>query len=177
MRLRLAELQESDKKAWKIKAQGLNGYKKLNRVLYHQGLPFVSEVIRTELISWHHDNFLARYFGINKTKDLVSRKYYWPSVQKDIEAYVKGCDVSLSLKAVRYQPYRDLQLLPILTDCWKNLFMDFVIGLPISTNWKRESYDSILVIIDQFTKIVDYEPVKVTIDAPGLAKVILDLVV
>ena len=55
--------------------------------------------------------------------------------------------------------------------------MDFVTGLPISTDWKRESYDSILVIVDWLTKMVHYEPVNITIDAPGLAEVILDVVV
>ncbi len=55
--------------------------------------------------------------------------------------------------------------------------MDFVIGLPISADWKRVSYDSILVIIDRLTKMVHYEPVKVTIDAPGLVEVIINVVV
>ena len=50
-------------------------------------------------------------------------------------------------------------------------------GLPISTDWKIESYDFILVIVDRLTKMVHYEPVKVTINAPGLAEVILDVVV
>ena len=55
--------------------------------------------------------------------------------------------------------------------------MDFVTGLLISTNWKGESYDSILVIVNRLTKMVHYEPVKITIDAPGLAEVIIDIVV
>ena len=55
--------------------------------------------------------------------------------------------------------------------------MDFVTGLPILTNWKDESYNSVLVIINQLTKIVYYKLVKVTINALGLAKVILDVVV
>ena len=55
--------------------------------------------------------------------------------------------------------------------------MDFVTGLPISTNWKGDSYDSILVIVDRLTKMVYYEPVKITINAPGLAEVIIDIVV
>ena len=55
--------------------------------------------------------------------------------------------------------------------------MDFVTGLPISTDWKGDSYDSILVIVDRLTKMVHYELVKVTIDAPGLAEVILNMVV
>ncbi len=55
--------------------------------------------------------------------------------------------------------------------------MDFITGFPISANWKGDSYDSILVIVDRLTKMVYYKPVKVTIDAPGLAKVIIDVVV
>ncbi len=55
--------------------------------------------------------------------------------------------------------------------------MNFITGFPISTDWKGDSYDSILVIVDRLTKMVHYVPVKVTIDAPGLAKVITDVVV
>ena len=55
--------------------------------------------------------------------------------------------------------------------------MDFMTGLPLSADWKSNSYNSILVIVNQLTKMVHYEPVKVSIDAPGLAEVILDLVV
>ena len=55
--------------------------------------------------------------------------------------------------------------------------MDFVTGLPISTDWKGDSYDSILVIVDRLTKMVHYEPVKVIINAPGLAEIIIDVVV
>ena len=55
--------------------------------------------------------------------------------------------------------------------------MDFVIGLPISADWKGDSYNLILVIVDRLTKMVHYQSVKVTINAPGLAKVIIDVVV
>ena len=50
-------------------------------------------------------------------------------------------------------------------------------GIPISTNWKGDSYDSILVIIDWPTKMVHYKLVMITINAPGLAEVIIDVVV
>ena len=55
--------------------------------------------------------------------------------------------------------------------------MDFVTGLLLFTDWKSDSYNSILVIVDQLTKMVHYKPVKVTIDAPGLAEVVLDVLV
>ena len=55
--------------------------------------------------------------------------------------------------------------------------MDFVTGLPLSSDWKGNSYDSILVLFDRLTKVVHYEHVKVTINAPRRAKVIIDMVV
>ena len=90
---------------------------------------------------------------------------------------MKECNICLASKAVRHKPYSNLQSLPVPTHCWKDLLIDFVTGLPISTDWKGDSYDSILVIVDRLTKMVHYEPVKVTIDAPGLAEVIIDVVV
>ncbi len=135
------------------------------------------EIVRIELISRHHDDLLAGYFGIDKTRELIARKYYWPTLRSDVEAYVIGCDVCLGLKLVRHKPYGDLQSLPVPTHRWKDLFMDFVTGLLVSTNWKAKTYDSILVIVDKLTKMVYYEPVKVTIDAPSLAKVIIEVVV
>ena len=83
----------------------------------------------------------------------------------------------LALKAVRHKPYGDLQSLLVPTHWWKDLSMDFVTGLPISTDWKKDSYNSILVIVDRLTKMVHYKPIKITIDTPGLAEVIIDVIV
>ena len=135
------------------------------------------EAIRIELISHHHNDPLVGHFGINKTRELIGRKYYWASLRKDVKAHVKGCNICLGSKAVRHKPYGYLQALPILTYWWKDLSMDFVTRLPISTDWKGESYNFILVIVDWLTKMVHYELVKMTIDAPGLAKIIIDVVV
>ena len=55
--------------------------------------------------------------------------------------------------------------------------MDFVTNLPISTNWKSDSYYFILVIIDQLIKMVHYVLVKITINTPDLVEVIIDVVV
>ncbi len=146
-------------------------------MLYCQGLLYVPKVIRSELISRHHDDPLVGHFAIEKTCKLIARKYYWPTLQRDVEAYVKECDVCLASMAVHHKPYGDLQSLPVPTHRWKDLSINFVTGLPISANWKDDSYDSILVIVDRLTKMIHYEPVKVTINAPGLAKVIIDMVV
>ena len=54
--------------------------------------------------------------------------------------------------------------------------MDFITGLLILVDWNGDNYESILVIVDQLIKMVHYKLVKVTIDAPGLAKVIINIV-
>ena len=55
--------------------------------------------------------------------------------------------------------------------------MDFVTCLPILTNWKRDIYDSILVIIDWLTKMIYYKHIKVTINALGLIEIIINVIV
>lgn len=55
--------------------------------------------------------------------------------------------------------------------------MDFITGLLSSANWKDNSYNLIIVIIDTLTKIVYYEPIKITIIILGLAEVIINVVI
>ncbi len=175
--MELLELQDDDKDVMKLRSEELpEGWKDIKQVLHYQGLLYVPKVIRLGLISRHHNDLLAGHFGIEKTRELITRKYYWPMIQRDVEAYVKGCDVCLASKAVCNKPYGDLQSLPIWTHWWKDLSINFVTGLPISANWKGDSYGSILVIIDRLTKMVHYELVKVTNNAPGLAEVIINMI-
>lgn len=49
--------------------------------------------------------------------------------------------------------------------------------ISISLNEKCESYDSILMIVNLLTKIVYYKSVKIMINAPKQAKIIIDIVV
>lgn len=55
--------------------------------------------------------------------------------------------------------------------------MDFVTTLLISTNWKKEAYNSILVIVDWLINMVYYKQLKITIYALKLVKIIMEMVV
>lgn len=55
--------------------------------------------------------------------------------------------------------------------------MDFVIGLPMSTNRNNNNYDSILLIINRLKKIVYYKPFKITINVSSLAEIIINMMV
>ena len=110
-------------------------------------------------------------------RELVAKKYYWETLCHDVKVYVRDCDVYLVFKAVRHKLYRNLQQLPVPTHCWKDLSIDFVTRLPQSADWRDNSYDLILVIVNWLTKIVYYKPLQMIITAPTLAKVILNIVV
>ena len=102
MRLRLQELQGKDPRAQEMRVEGLKdglkgglkeGWEYIDGVLHHQGLPYVSDIVRTELIIGNHNGPLAGHFGIEKTRELVARKYYWKTLRHNVENYFKGCDV------------------------------------------------------------------------------------
>ncbi len=114
--MRLLKLKDDDKEAKKLRLEGLpKGWKDIEHVFYYLGLPYIPKVIRSELISRHHNNPFVGHFGIRKTWELIARKYNWPMLRQDIEAYVKGCDICLASKTVCHKLYGNLQLLPIPT--------------------------------------------------------------
>ena len=66
--MRLPELQNDNKEAKKLSLEGLSErWKDIEQVLHFEGLLYVPKVIRLELISRHHNNLFAGYFGIKKT--------------------------------------------------------------------------------------------------------------
>ena len=86
MNLQLPELQDNYKGAKVLRAGGiLEGWEEVEKVLQHQGLLYIPEIIRSKVISRHHDDPLARHFGIDKTRELVGQKYYWPSLRNDVK--------------------------------------------------------------------------------------------
>lgn len=54
--------------------------------------------------------------------------------------------------------------------------MNFIIGLSLSTDWKKHDNDAVFVKVDQLTKIIHNDTVKTTINKASLAKTIIDMV-
>ncbi len=48
--------------------------------------------LRGEIIARSHDHITAGHLGIEKTKELVLREFWWPKMKKDIETYVRACE-------------------------------------------------------------------------------------
>jgi hypothetical protein len=74
----------------------------------------------------------------------------------EIAHYVAECDVCQRVKAIHLKSAGPLQLLPISEGKWEDISMDFIVGL-LKTS---KGYDSIWVIVDRFTKVAHFLPVK-----------------
>ncbi len=81
MRMRLPKFQDDDKEAKKLRSKGLSeGWEDFKEVLHYQGLSYILKVIYSKLISKHHDDPRVGNFYIEKTWELIVRKYYWLTV-------------------------------------------------------------------------------------------------
>lgn len=89
----------------------------------------------------------------------------------DVEKLVKQCTICLQNK-LDNQPYAGLlQPLPIPTQVWKEVSLDFIEGLP-----KSKDKNSILVVVDRLTKYVYFIPLTPSYMAVEVAKAFFDII-
>ena len=124
-------------------------------------------------ILWlHHNNPFAGHFAFNRTLNLVWQKYYWPEMINKVWEYVEACVNCKQIKVACHLLYGELQLLPFLKGPWQEWTMDFITDLPLSM-LQGVAYDSILVIVDCYSKYVIYFSVR----KDWKAEIFADLVV
>jgi hypothetical protein len=87
-------------------------------------------------------------------------------MERAIAEYVALCDNCQRVKAKHQRPVGLLQPLKIPQWKWEEIRMDFIIGLPIM----QSGYDSIWVIVDHFSKVAHFIPVKSTYKGAKLAE-------
>jgi transposase InsO family protein len=135
-------------------------------LLYQNGI-FVPDIndLRLQVVHNHHDHPTAGHPGIAKTTELVKRDYNWPLINKFVDSYVRSCTDCKRNKPIRHKPYGELRPLPIPLRPWSSISMDFIEELPLSNG-----FNSILVIVDRFTKYAYYIPTRTDITAEDLAK-------
>ena len=124
-----------------------------------------------EILRLHHDEPSAGHWGIQKTLELLQRKFKWEGMRQDVEEYVQTCPVCQGNAAPRHKPYGQLDPLPQPSRPWKEISMDFITQLPVS-NVGTEEYNAILTVVDRYTKMAIFLPVQDTIDAAEMAELL-----
>ncbi|MBW0593686.1 hypothetical protein O181_133401 [Austropuccinia psidii MF-1] len=100
-----------------------------------------------------HDSPLAGHPGQEKTLKLVKRDFHWSGITQFIKYYVSSCQHCSRNKNIHHKKFGLLKPLPIPNVPCIFLSMDFITQLPLSN-----SFDSILVIVDRFSKMAVFIP-------------------
>jgi hypothetical protein len=131
------------------------------------------KALQSEIMKVNHDDAQGGHFGRAQMHDAICHKYYWPSMQDDIDYYVRTCQRCQHMKIHRHKEYGLLKPLLVLTEPFKVVTMDFITGLPLAT-WQGQTFDAILVIVDPFTKYCIYLPTQKELKAEGLAMLLFN---
>jgi transposase InsO family protein len=150
----------------------LTGFSLRDGLVLFNGLVYVpdSDAIKLEILRQCHDSSSAGHFGQAKTHELVTRDFYWPRLRRFVIRYVSSCDLCARTKAPRHKPHGFLVPLEPPSRPWTSISMDFIIALPPSPS----ENDTILVVVDRFTKMAHFIATKITAEAPDLARLFLN---
>ncbi|KAI2645437.1 Transposon Tf2-6 polyprotein [Labeo rohita] len=116
---------------------------------------FVPRIQRIDLIHSTHTSLGTGHPGVNNTLTLLSERFWWPTMARDVKQYIQGCKECAMSKSPRHLPAGKLHALPVPNRPWSHLGVDFMTDLPSS-----DGNTCILVIIDRFSKFCRLIPLK-----------------
>jgi transposase InsO family protein len=120
--------------------------------------------LRLECLQMCHASPVGGHFGVTKTEHLLRRSYWWPSLSKDVHAYVSKCLTCQRNKQPNHLPYGEMVPLPVPNDLWEMVSLDLIVKLPKT----QAGFDSVLVVVDMLSKYVVFEPVAETLRSEDL---------
>ena len=109
---------------------------------------------RQEVLQECHDRPEAGHFGREKTAKTLATYYFWPQFYRDVEEYVKRCQVCQQIKVDQRKQY-GLMGSRVMEKPWHTVAGDIMGPLPKSPS--RAEY--LLVFQDLFTRWVEAIPV------------------
>jgi len=110
--------------------------------------------VRALLVHDAHSTPTAGHQGIARTYARLRQSFYWPRMAHDVHAYVSSCISCHQAKTRTNALLGALQPLPIPSDRWEIVTMDFVTGLPMT----EEGFDAIFVVTCKLSKRIRLIP-------------------
>ena len=138
----------------------------------HDGKIVVPDALdlRIHLVQEMHDSPYAGHMGVAKTRQLVARHYWWPTLARDVEHYVLHCPLCQRNKARTTKSAGLLQPLELPHAPWHTVSMDFITQLPRS----ESGHDAIFVVVDKLTKMCHFVATSSTATAEQTALLYLN---
>ncbi len=166
------------KNKWSQNVRGLKWVFDMTELLQYERRLYIppEASVQTELLKCHHDNELTEHFSIEWTLELVSRKYYWLKLVKDVKKYVSSCNIYQRVKVFKHHSYDEMQTLPHSNSLWEKVIMNMITGLP-SSKRGNSVYDAILMVVDRYIKMAWYISISKTLTAMQLADIFFKKIV
>ncbi|KAG8912257.1 hypothetical protein FRC01_005198 [Tulasnella sp. 417] len=109
---------------------------------------------RVEIMQEMHESISqSAHQGFAKTYNRIASVYYWPRMSWDIKLFVRTCDLCQKSNARRHAPYGYLRSIPIPSQPFEVVTMDFIMDLPESGG-----YNAVLTIVDKLSKLALFVP-------------------
>ncbi|XP_042032226.1 uncharacterized protein LOC121778901 [Salvia splendens] len=146
----------------------------VNGLVYYNRRIFVSSrsSARTPILIEYHSSKSAGHPGFERTLRRVTADFYWPNMKKEVKQFVEACVVCQTTKYSTQKPAGLLQPLPIPSQVWEDVSMDFITGLPQS-----RGYTVVMVAVDRLSKYAHFAPLPTNFDTIKVANVFIDTVV
>lgn len=140
-------------------------------LLYHQSKLVVGNdpAFKQKLLTEHHSSAMGGHSGEERTYKRLKEAFYWRGMHKDVQTFVKQCDICQQNKNETTKYPGLLQPLPIPTRIWSDISMDFVEGLPNSFG-----KTVIMVVVDRLTKAAHFIALSHPYTASDVAQAFLD---
>ena len=123
-----------------------------NLVLF-QGRVVIPPSEEQTIFSLCHDQALAGHLGVEKTTRLISRRFFWPGLSRDVRDYIRTCEPCQLRKRNYNKTYSPLQ--PFVTGrLFQRFAMDIVSYVPVM------GYSDVLVVIDYSTRWPEAFPLR-----------------
>jgi hypothetical protein len=118
-----------------------------------------------------HDSAIGGHSGFQATYQRIKALFAWPKMKEVIRTYVRSCSVCQQAKSEHIKIPGLLQPLPVPQEAWSIVCVDFIEGLPPSNR-----YNTIMVVIDKFTKYAHFVPLVYPFTALQVAQHYMDSV-
>ena len=139
--------------------------------LYYLGKRlYIPPPLRQHVVEELHGAAWAGHFGVDKTMDRVTRRFWWPHIRKVVDRVCRECASCQKSKPRSTKAYGQLQPIPVPVRPWQQITMDLVTDLPESTN----GFTAVLVFVDRLTKMAHLVPTVKTLSAEGTAHLFKD---
>ncbi len=124
--------------------------------------------LQNDIVSFFHGHRISGHYGFRKTQELLSRYFYWPGLTRSLKQFLHSCTTCQQTKSSTSVPTGLLQPLPIPNAPWQHISLDFVVRLPLVSD-----FDSVLVVVDRFSKMAHFLPCRQTFTAINFATLFL----